>query len=173
MSDEREERPEEPENLDQPPAFFPYDETEETREESVDFGEPVEVRVEGVYVAQNGKDIHRFVLLTDDERKLPIQIGGAETTAITLPIEGHKTDRPMTHDLFVAVLERLGAVVVRVVIDDLWGTTYYAKLYLLIDDEEIEVDCRPSDAIALAVRVGAQILVADGILQQASEGWPE
>ena len=81
-----------------------------------------------------------------------------------------RPDRPMTHDLFKNVLDRFEAVIDRVVIDDFWNTIYYAKLYVKSSKEEFEIDARPSDAIALAVRFDAPILVSEGILDQAIEG---
>jgi bifunctional DNase/RNase len=175
MSDERpedqSEEQEQPGNLEDPPPFFPYDDLDAFGRKPESYGDPVLVTVEGVYIAQDGKEVHRFVLLTDGLRKLPIQIGAPETTAITIPLEGHKTDRPMTHDLLVSMVERLEGLFDRVVIDDLWGSTYYAKIYIKHEEEEFEVDSRPSDAIALAVRVNVPVYVADGILQQAADGW--
>ncbi|MCU0317037.1 MAG: bifunctional nuclease family protein [Fimbriimonadaceae bacterium] len=158
-----EDRQDEPGDLDQPPSFFPYEEGVGEKPDT-DFGEPIACRVDAVFAAQAGDNIQRFVLLTDGERKLPIVIGLYEATAITLPIEGQQPDRPMTHDLLRNILERLEAVVDRIVIDDLWGSTYYAKIFLKFGNEEIVIDSRPSDAIALAVRTDAPIYVAERIL---------
>src|SRR5262245_33731534 len=146
--------PEEPdgqENFDDPPPFFPYDANGSAREPGA-LGELVEVQIEGVFAAESNGSISRFVLLSDGERKLPILIGPYEAQAISLPLEGTRPDRPMTHDLVRAVLDRLNTNLDRVVIDDLWNTIYYAKLYIRTDKEEIEIDARPSDAIALSVR---------------------
>lgn len=156
---------EEPENLDTPPAFFPAHEFAEGIRAS-QFGEPIEVNVEGVFIAQNGGDVQRFVLLTDGVRKLPISIGEPEATAITLPLEDKKPGRPLTHDLLVTILGRVGATLEKVVIDDLWQSTYYAKLFFNIDGNMLEIDSRPSDAIAIAVRMDAPIFVSDAILDQ-------
>jgi uncharacterized protein len=133
-------------------------------------GELIEVSIEGVFAAENAGNISRFVLLSDGERKLPILIGPYEAQAISLPLDGTQPDRPMTHDLVRNIMDRLEATLDRVVIDDLWNTIYYAKLYLKSkSDEEIEIDSRPSDAIALAVRFEAPIFVADGILEAGGE----
>ena len=75
----------------------------------------------------------------------------------------------MTHDLVKAVLDRSDINLDRVVIDDLWNTVYYAKLYIRTNKEEMEIDARPSDAIALAVRFDVPIFVADGILEAGIE----
>lgn len=165
---EGQEGPEEPENLDEPPAFFPYDGNGADRESGA-LGELIEVQIEGVFAAESNGSISRFVLLSDGERKLPILIGPYEAQAISLPLEGTRPDRPMTHDLVRSVVDRLNATIDRVVIDDLWNTIYYAKLYLRTATEEIEIDARPSDAIALAVRFDAPIYVADGILEAGIE----
>jgi len=157
------EGPEGPDNLDDPPAFFPYDGN--GRREDAEPSELIEVQIEGVFAAENGNQISRFVLVSDGDRKLPILIGPFEAQAIQLVMEGTRPDRPMTHDLVRNILDRLDATVDRVVIDDFWNTIYYAKLYLRTTAEEIEIDVRPSDAIALAVRFDAPILVADGILE--------
>ncbi|MBX3115186.1 MAG: bifunctional nuclease family protein [Fimbriimonadaceae bacterium] len=156
---------EEPEDLDQPPAFFPYEEPTPVDDE-IDYGNPVEVRVEAVFAAQAQDSIQRFVLLSDGSRKLPIVIGGFEATAISSHIGNHQPDRPMTHDLLKKVIERLGGEVKRIDIDDFLGSTYYAKILLDTGNEDMVIDARPSDAIALAVRVDAPIFVAEGILEQ-------
>jgi bifunctional DNase/RNase len=157
-----------PDNLEQPPPFFPYEGNGAAREPS-DLGDLIEVQIEGVFAAESGGSISRFVLVSDGERRLPILIGPFEAQAISLPLEGTRPDRPMTHDLLRNVLERLDIPVERIVIDDLWNTIYYAKVYLRKGDEEIEIDARPSDAIAIAVRFDAPIYVAEGILDAAME----
>jgi bifunctional DNase/RNase len=156
------------ENFDEPPAFFPLDSSAPLREPG-NMGELMEVQIEGIFAADSGGNTSRFVLVSDGERKLPILIGGFEATAITLPLEGTRPDRPLTHDLIRNILDRLDIRLDRVVIDDLWNGIYYAKLYLRAGKEEMEIDARPSDAIALAVRFDAPILVADAILDQGLE----
>ena len=160
--------PNEPDNLDEPPPFFPREFAGPTREP----GEPgklVEVSIEGVFAVENSGRLSQFVLLTEGHRRLPILIGPFEAQAISLPLSGDRPERPMTHDLVKAIVDRLGGDVVRVVIDDLWNTIYYAKVYLKKGDEEIEIYSRPSDAIAIAVRFDAPIFVAEGILETAGE----
>lgn len=155
----------EPEDLDRPPPFFPYGAEEEGAEVG-DWGEPIEVQIEAVYQAQAGPNIRRFVLLTDGRRHLRIVIGPFEATQISLPLQKEQVDRPMTHDLIRSILERLGATLEKVVIDDLLNGTFYAKLYLNTADEQLILDSRPSDAIALAVRCGVPIYVADRIMDE-------
>lgn len=162
------EQPEDQGDFESPPSFFPYD------EEAVvdghlpgDYGEPVAVQVEAVFRTVASDTEQHFVLLTDSDRKLPIMIGPFEAASIAYALEGQHPDRPMTHDLFKNMLAKLDATLDRVVIDDLWGSTYYAKIYIRQGEDEAEIDSRPSDAIALAVRLDAPIFVADGILDQA------
>jgi hypothetical protein len=152
--------------FENPPSFFPYDESSDL-EAIEDFGQPVEVRVEAVFATQSQEAIQRFVLLSDGIRKLPIVIGGFEAMAISLQLDAHTPDRPMTHDLLKKVIEKLDGDVVRIFIDDFVGGTYYAKIIMRDGEgDELSVDSRPSDAIALAVRCDAPIFVADGILEQ-------
>ena len=150
-----------PENLDEPPAFSPLEPTPDR--EPLSASELSEVRVEGVFAAENGQ-ISYFVLLSSQARKLPIMIGAFESQAIQQMLEGLQPDRPMTHDLIRNILIRIDADVDRVVIDDFWNSVYYAKIYILADGEEHEIDARPSDAVAIAIRFGAPIYVADSIL---------
>jgi len=160
--------PERSDNLDEPPAFFPYEGAAPIRVPGA-MGELIEVSVEGVYAAENNGQISRFVLVTDGDRKLPILIGAFEAQAILLEHEGARADRPMTHDLIRTIMERAKLTLDRVVIDDFWNAVYYAKLYIRSGGEEIEIDARPSDSIALAMRFEAPIFVADGILEAAMD----
>ena len=105
----------------------------------------------------------------DIPRQLPIKIGGIEAAAISVGIGETRTTRPVTHDLLATTIRRLGATVKSVAIVDVRGTTFYAKLMLLsVDGYNIEIDCRPSDAIALAVRTGVPILADEKVLETAS-----
>lgn len=157
-------------NLSEPPAFFPYD-SEFPSHVSGNFGELVRVQVDGIFGHDSNGKISHFVVVSDGERRLPIIIGPFEATSIQLVLENSRPDRPLTHDLTKALIERLDSTLDRVVIDDFWNTIYYAKLYLKksSSEEEIEVDARPSDAIALAVRFDCPIFVADGILEHAMD----
>lgn len=156
---------EEPDFLREPPAFFPYEKDElpdGTQELNRDL---VEVQFDHIVVSESDETRQYYVLLTDGRRHLMITIGGFEATAISYGAEGVKTDRPMTHDLLVKFLETLGARADRIVIDDLWNGTYFAKLFIKQGKEEFEIDTRPSDAIALAVRLDIPIFAIDGILR--------
>lgn len=103
-----------------------------------------------------------------DRRVLPIFIGGPEATAIAMALEGMATPRPMTHDLLKGVIEELGAVLERVVVTELREGTFYAELHLRRGDEVHLVSSRPSDAIALAVRTGADIFAEEAVLDEAA-----
>jgi hypothetical protein len=96
-------------------------------------------------------------------RRLPIIIGAAEAQSIALEMEGIKPPRPLTHDLMKNIIASFGAELIEIVIDDLKDGTFYAKLNI----ESQQIDSRPSDAIALAVRYGAQIYVASTVMDEA------
>jgi len=100
-------------------------------------------------------------------RYLPIWIGAGEATAIAFALEGIEPQRPLTHDLLKLSVEALDGAVDRVVVTELRDGIYYADLVLQRDDSEITVSSRPSDAIALAARTGAPILVFPGVLDEA------
>jgi bifunctional DNase/RNase len=101
-------------------------------------------------------------------RRLPIIIGAFEAQAIALEIEGIKPPRPLTHDLLKQILDNLGAAVMEVVIDELRENTFYAKIILEVSALTNEVDARPSDAIALAVRTQSPIYVAEKVMNAAA-----
>ena len=103
----------------------------------------------------------------DGDRYLPIWIGAWEASAIAMRLQGLTAERPLTHDLFAAALDRLGVKVVRVVISELADETYHARLHLERDGVQVEVDSRPSDALALAVRAEVQIFADESVLAQA------
>lgn len=161
-----EENPNEGEDLNQPPSFFPMDEDPDVVRS---YGEPVKCSIEGVFTVQQGTNLSQFVLLSDGERKVPISIGPFEALSIGQALERTRPDRPLTHDLLKTIIERLRGDVDRIVIDDLWSGVYYAKIYIQAGKEELEIDSRPSDAIAVAVRFGAPVFVADGILDLGDE----
>ncbi len=103
------------------------------------------------------------------ERVLPIVIGIAEASSIRLKLSGFNPPRPLTHDLLRSVVEHLGAKLEKVVIDKLEDSTFHAKLHFRAKDESLViVDARPSDSIALAVRMPSPIFVAEEVLEKAS-----
>ena len=109
------------------------------------------------------------VVLKDAEEKffLPIWIGVFEANAIALKIENVATSRPMTHDLFFNTLGDLKARIDKVVISDLRDNTFYARIFLVREGESIEIDSRPSDALALALRFDAGIYVEEDVLEKS------
>src|SRR5688572_22649868 len=104
------------------------------------------------------------------ERYLPIWIGPWEASSIAMRLQGLTPERPLTHDLFATTLEELGASVERVVISELAEETYHARIFFELDGRTIEVDSRPSDALALAVRVSVPVFAAEDVLDQAGLG---
>ena len=103
------------------------------------------------------------------EREFPIVIGIFEATSINRRVKGEPSPRPLTHDLIIAVVEQLGGEIQDIVISDLKEHTYFAKLRVRRDGELTEVDCRPSDAIAVAVASRVPIYVEEGVLGEALE----
>lgn len=103
-----------------------------------------------------------------DERMLPIFIGGPEATAIALALDEVETPRPMTHDLLKTVLEDLGATLERVIVTDLQEGTFFAELQLTRTEGDMQLSCRPSDAIALAVRTGSPIFAKEAVLEEVA-----
>ena len=99
----------------------------------------------------------------DGKRFLPILIGPFEATAIALALEGTQVPRPLSHDLMRALLDELDATLERVIIHDIKDSTFFATLVILFDGQRREIDARPSDGIALALRVDAPIFVTDKI----------
>ncbi len=129
----------------------------------------IEMKVMGIAIdTASGSPI--IVLNDADNRKaLPIWIGSAEASAIIRKIENIKVLRPMTHDLIVNIIEKTGCTVDRIEINDVEKDTYYSSIYLKNGgDNEIEIDARPSDAIAVAIRVDAPIYVSAKVLADGS-----
>jgi bifunctional DNase/RNase len=105
---------------------------------------------------------------SDRERYLPIWIGPWEANAIAMRLQGLTPERPLTHDLFATTLEELGVRIAQVVIADLADETFHARIFLEVNGRTIEVDSRPSDALALAVRAGVRIYAAEAVLTRAA-----
>ena len=101
------------------------------------------------------------------ERFLPIWIGPFEADSITMQLQGMEVHRPLTHDLLKNVIETLGAEILHILINGLEKNVYFARIVLDVDGDSVEIDSRPSDAIALAVRVSAPIYVTDEVMEQA------
>jgi hypothetical protein len=129
---------------------------------------PKEVMVAGVAVDPVTKS--PIVLLRDPEsgNVIPIWIGLLEANAIALALEGTELPRPMTHDLMKSIIRATGTRLRSVEIADIREGTYFALLHIDSDGESVSVDARPSDAIALALRCEARILVSDAVFAQSS-----
>jgi uncharacterized protein len=104
---------------------------------------------------------------TDRDRYLPIWIGPWEASAIAMKLQGMTPERPLTHDLFSLTLEELGVSLKQIVVSDLSEETFRARLLLEQDGRAVDIDARPSDAIALAVRAGVPIYATDAVLDRA------
>jgi uncharacterized protein len=130
----------------------------------------VEMVVESVRVHMLSSRHVVILKETDHDRYLPIWIGPWEASAIAMKLQGLTADRPLTHDLFANALESLGVRVEKVVISTLAEETYHARLHLERDGTTFEIDSRPSDALALAVRTGGRIFASEAVLEQAALG---
>ena len=129
------------------------------------------VRVELSKIIIDEKRQDQIIVLKEKEgkRQFPIVIGFLEASSIKMKLAGQEVPRPMTHDLLVSTIDGLGAKVEKIVIDSLVENTFHAKLVLKAEDGKIkEIDSRPSDAIALAVRAHAPIFVDEEVLKKAS-----
>ena len=105
----------------------------------------------------------------EGERRLPIWIGLLEARAIASELEGVKHSRPMTHDLFKSIIKKIDVEIKRIEVCDLKNNTYFALIIIQNEGKEIKIDARPSDAIALSLRVGAPIFIADEVFNKAQQ----
>lgn len=106
---------------------------------------------------------------TDGEKTLPIWIGLLEATAIASELEGIKFSRPMTHDLFKNIMEMVDVRVLKIEICDIKNNTYYALIHFKHGEKEMSIDARPSDALALSLRLKVPIFVAEDVINKSSE----
>jgi len=127
----------------------------------------LEMTIESIRVSM--LNYQRVVILKEKmaERYLPIWIGPAEADAIAVKLQDVSVPRPLTHDLLGSVISALGASVNSIIVNDLRNDTFFAKIILSVDGKQIEVDSRPSDAIALAVRVKVPIYAEETVLDKA------
>ncbi len=115
-----------------------------------------------------GKQPIVLLKTAEGNRFLPIWIGHSEAAAILMRIQGASTQRPMTHDLLTDLLGELGAEITRVAVTELRDNTFFAVITVQQNGTELEIDSRPSDAIALAVRAEAPIFVADEVIEESA-----
>ncbi len=127
----------------------------------------VEMAIDSIRVSL--MNYQRVVILKEKEadRYLPIWIGPAEADAIAVKLQNVELSRPLTHDLLQSVITTLGASVNYIVVSELQNDTFFAKLLLSVDGAQVEVDSRPSDALALAVRAKAPIYAEESVLDKA------
>jgi bifunctional DNase/RNase len=127
----------------------------------------IEMTIESIRVSM--LNYQRVVILKEKEaeRYLPIWIGPAEADAIAVKLQEHQVPRPLTHDLLGNIIGALGAAVSSIIVCDLRNDTFFAKIVLSVDGNYIEIDSRPSDAIALAVRVKVPIFAEEIVLEKA------
>jgi bifunctional DNase/RNase len=127
-----------------------------------------EMVIYGVSFDMVGKQPIVLLKTADGNKFLPIWIGHPEAAAILMKLQGAATPRPMTHDLFTEILGQLEARVIRIAVTELRENTFYALITVAVNGTELEIDSRPSDAIALAVRAGAPIFVADDVIEESA-----
>ncbi|HEX7254421.1 MAG TPA: bifunctional nuclease family protein [Gaiellaceae bacterium] len=126
-----------------------------------------EMTLYGVSFEPIGKQPIVLLKTADDDKFLPIWIGHSEAAAILMKLQGASPPRPMTHDLLADVISELQAEIVKVEVTSLVENTFYARITIVQDGRELEIDSRPSDAIALAVRCDARIFAADDVIAES------
>jgi len=131
----------------------------------------MDVEAELLRIIINEASDQQIIVLKErnGQRSFPIVIGIVEVFAIDRRLKGIKPPRPMTHDLLDSVIENLGAKIEKIVINDLRNHTFYAKIHLSLNGRTVEVDSRPSDAIALGATSNAPIYVAEHIFEKTSQ----
>jgi bifunctional DNase/RNase len=127
-----------------------------------------EMHIYGVSFDLVGKQPIVLLKTAEGNKFLPIWIGHPEAAAILMKLQSATTPRPMTHDLVTDMLEQLGAQVVRITVTELRENTFFAQITVQQDGSEIDVDSRPSDAIALAIRADAPIFAADDVIEESA-----
>ena len=127
-----------------------------------------EMVIYGVSFDLVGKQPIVLLKTADGNRFLPIWIGHPEAAAILMKLQGASTPRPMTHDLMADVIDQLDAEVVRITVTELRENTFYASITVQQNGSEIDIDSRPSDAIAIAVRADAPIFAAERVIEESA-----
>ena len=125
----------------------------------------IEVNIVGLIMDQISKSPVMVLKPLNDKKIIPIWIGMSEANAIALELENIPSPRPMTYDLLKSIMGNLEAVLTKVIITDIIENTYYAELYIEKDGQIKTIDCRPSDAVALALKIGAKIYVSRQVLE--------
>ncbi len=127
----------------------------------------IEVKIDSIRASLMSE--HRVIILKDinTERYLAIWIGRYEAEAIAIRLQNIEIARPLTHDLLNNVITEMGGEISHITVNDLRNDTFYARIVVNLDGQQVEIDSRPSDAIALAVRANATIFVADDVMAEA------
>lgn len=127
----------------------------------------IEVEIDSIRVSLMSE--HRVIVLKalDADRYLPIWIGPYEAEAIAIWLKNVEISRPLTHDLLKNVIGELGGDITHILVNDLRDDTFYARIHVDLDEQHLEIDSRPSDAIALAVRADVPIFVAESVMKEA------
>jgi bifunctional DNase/RNase len=128
----------------------------------------IEVVIDSIRVSLMSQ--YRIVILKDinSDRYLPIWIGPCEADAITIELQEMPPQRPLTHDLLKSVIQELGGQIIHILISDLRDDVYYARIVVEVNGRQMEIDSRPSDAIALAVRARVPIFVSETVMERAA-----
>jgi bifunctional DNase/RNase len=127
------------------------------------------VKVAGVFFANSKEPTGPIVFLESEEKKvLPIYIGVSEAFSIQTAMDNTPYPRPLTHDLFIDILENTGLQIKKIIIDDLSEGVFFSRLIISKNGDTVEFDARPSDCIALAVRTRAPVFVSKGVMENAS-----
>jgi len=129
---------------------------------------PVEMMVESIRMNLLAPTRVVFLKEVKRERYLPIIIGVSEADAIAIKLQNADVPRPLTHDLLASMIQTLGGRVTHIIVNDLVDETFFARIVLDVDGRHVEVDSRPSDAIALAVRANVPILVDEAVLERSA-----
>ncbi|MCP4540725.1 MAG: bifunctional nuclease family protein [Chloroflexi bacterium] len=128
----------------------------------------IEVKIESIRASLMSE--HRIVILKDtgSERLLPIWIGRCEAEAIAIRLQNVETPRPLTHDLLANAITEMGGEIAHITVNDLRDNTFFAQITVNQNERTVQIDSRPSDAIALAVRANASIFVEEHVMAEAS-----
>jgi len=127
---------------------------------------PVAMQISRIIINENADQQYVFLREVDGDRTFAIVIALFEATSIDRRVKGNKSPRPLTHDLIASMVSNLGGEIVEVHITELRDATYFAMIHISKNGQMLEIDSRPSDALALAVTVNAPIFVAEDVLEE-------
>jgi bifunctional DNase/RNase len=128
----------------------------------------IQMELHKIIISENQEQQIIVLKEVDGDRKFPIVIGSPEAYAIDRRLKGIPTPRPLTHDLLANVIETMGGSIDHIEINDLQAHTFFARIHIRLDDRTLEIDSRPSDAIALGIATMVPIHVADHVLEEVS-----